>query len=102
VTPYCSDEVDSLDCNGNSSLFAVIPGFGSCREKYMTIAPSQSATAAVPFHPRDVFVTQGDMIFKIDVSGGTITSRCLRRSGGAAHRTTTDLRSTMLAHLALT
>ena len=69
VTPYCSDDIDRIDCNGNASLFATIPGFGSCREKYMTFAPFQSAAAG--FTPRDVFVTQGALVFKIH--NGTTT-----------------------------
>src|SRR6266446_8051317 len=63
VSEFCSDNIDQLDCNGNASLFATLPGFGSCREKYMTIAPSVSAAAG--FTPRDVFVTLGPQIFKI-------------------------------------
>src|SRR3954469_5588356 len=60
VTPYCSDDIDRIDCNGNASFFADIPGFGSCREKYLTFAPVQSAAAG--FTPRDVFVTQGALV----------------------------------------
>ena len=78
VSEYCNDEIDTIDCQGNVSLFATIPGFGSCREKYMAIAPSQSANAG--FTPRDLFVTQGALIY----------------------RATTGLPSTILAHLALT
>src|SRR3954468_24611637 len=63
VTPFCSDEIDLVDCNGNATVFANIPGFGSCREKYMTFAPSQSVAAG--FSPRDVFVTQGAMVYKV-------------------------------------
>ena len=97
MSEYCSENIDKIDCNGNATLFATIPGFGSCREKYMTIAPSQSAAAG--FTPRDVFVTEGALVFKVHAM---VPSRCLRRSRGASHRTTTGLRSTILAHLALT
>src|SRR6266436_7470550 len=69
VTEYCTENIDQLDCNGTASLFATLPGFGSCREKYITIAPSVSAAAG--FTPRDVFATEGTNIFKI--SGGTVT-----------------------------
>jgi hypothetical protein len=69
VTPYCEDRIVSIDCAGNATVFAQIPGFGSCREKYMAMAPTQSANAG--FHPRDAFVTQGPLIYKVDVSGGT-------------------------------
>ena len=64
VSEYCSENIDQYDCaTGNVTLFAQTPGFGSCREKYMTIAPSQSANAG--FTPRDVFVTEGALVFKI-------------------------------------
>src|SRR4030095_7421615 len=29
VTEYCADNLDTVDCQGNVSLFANIPGFGS-------------------------------------------------------------------------
>src|SRR3954465_1869518 len=45
VSEYCSEKIDKVDCNGNATLFATFPGFGSCREKYLTIAPLQSAAA---------------------------------------------------------
>ena len=63
VSEYCSENIDKIDCNGNATLFARFPGFGSCREKYMTIAPSQSAAAG--FTPRDVFATEGSLVFKV-------------------------------------
>src|SRR6266481_2948410 len=71
VTEYCSANIDSLDCNGNASFFAVLPGFGSCREKYIAIAPSLSAGAG--FTPRDVFATEGANIFKIDRNTHAVT-----------------------------
>ena len=66
VSEYCTDNIDKVDCHGNVSLFATIPGFGSCREKYMAMAPSQSAAAG--FTPRDVFVTQGALVYKADAT----------------------------------
>src|SRR6266487_4720761 len=57
VSEYCSENIDSVACDGTHTLFATLPGFGSCREKYLTFAPSQSAAAG--FTPRDVFVTEG-------------------------------------------
>jgi hypothetical protein len=67
VGEYCTDQIDTLDCQGNVSLFLTIPGFGSCREQYMAIAPSQSAAAG--FTPRDVFVTQGALVYKATPPG---------------------------------
>src|SRR6266404_4102966 len=64
VSEFCTDNIDKLDCNGTASLFATLPSFGSCREKYMTIAPLQSENAVPPFTRRDVFVTLGTQVFK--------------------------------------
>ena len=69
VSEYCTENIDTVACDGTVSLFAQTPGFGSCREKYLTIAPSQSAAAG--FTPRDVFVTEGATVFKIH--NGTVT-----------------------------
>src|SRR4029077_12592009 len=69
VSEYCGENIDQLDCNGNATLFATLPGFGSCREKYLTIAPSQSTAAG--FSPRDVFITEGPNVYNI--TGGTVT-----------------------------
>src|SRR5947207_7343399 len=67
VSEYCSDNIDMVDCNGTASFYATLPGFGSCREKYMTFAPLQSAAAG--FTPRDIFATLGPKVYKIDPSG---------------------------------
>ena len=58
-----------IDCQGNVTLLATLPGIGDCREEYVSIAPSQSANAG--FTPGDIFVTQGPAIYK--VTGGTVT-----------------------------
>jgi hypothetical protein len=63
VSEYCSENIDKVNCDGSVSLFATLPGNGACREKYLTIAPSISANAG--FTPRDVFTTEGALIFKI-------------------------------------
>ena len=69
VTPFCTEDALSIDCNGAATVFATFPGFGSCREKYMAVAPSQSTAAG--FTPRDVFATEGRLIFK--VSSGAVS-----------------------------
>src|SRR6266513_1184120 len=72
VSDYCSQNIDTIDCLGNLSLLATIPGpVGPCLEKYLTIAPSQSASAG--FTPRDIFVTQGTEVYKISGSTNTVT-----------------------------
>src|SRR5215471_10654534 len=63
VSPYCSEDINQLACDGTSTVYATLPGFGSCREKYMAMAPTHSALAG--FTPRDVFVTEGPIIFKV-------------------------------------
>src|SRR5436190_23227586 len=78
VSEFCSENIDTVACDGTHTLFATLPGFGSCREKYMTFAPSQSAAAG--FTPRDIFVTEGPQVFKI--SGGTVTPFADLTSGG--------------------
>ena len=69
VTEYCSENIDLVHCDGSATLFAQTPGNGSCQEKYIAIAPTQSAARG--FNPRDVFVTENLQVFKIDVSSGT-------------------------------
>ena len=50
----------------------VIPnGNSPCIEKYLAIAPVQSVAAG--FTPRDVFITEGQDIYKYDFSSGTIS-----------------------------
>src|SRR4029077_6786970 len=71
VSEYCSEKVDKVDCNANVTTYATMPGFGSCREKYLAIAPRQSAAAGFP--PRDVFVTEGAFIFKVDANTQAVT-----------------------------
>jgi hypothetical protein len=72
VTEYCSQNVDTIDCGGNVTTLATIPGpAGPCVEKYITIAPSQSGLPNNTFTPGDIFVTKGAEIYKI--SGGVIS-----------------------------
>ena len=101
VSEFCSENIDQYrlrhrECHGVRADSGVwfLPG------KIHDFRSIESANAG--FNPRDVFVTEGALIFKIDVSVVQMPSRCLRRSGDAPHRTTTGLRSTMWAHLATT
>ncbi len=61
ATEYCSQNIDKIDCLGNVSKLATIPGPSGCAEKYMTIAPAESANAG--FTPRDIFITSGPNIY---------------------------------------
>src|SRR5215469_18052659 len=70
VTEYCGHNVDTIDCQGNVTLLATLPGLSDCREEYVTIAPSQSANTG--FTPGDIFVTQGSTVYK--VTGGLVTA----------------------------
>ncbi len=64
VTEYSTQNLDTIDCAGKTALLATIPGpAGANLERYLTIAPSQSANAG--FTPRDIFVTQGDNIYRV-------------------------------------
>src|SRR6266446_7990767 len=62
ATEYCSQNIDTIDCLGNVSPLATIPGSG-CGEKYLTIAPAQSANAG--FTPRDIFIASGLNIYRL-------------------------------------
>src|SRR5437762_8650358 len=68
VTEYSTQNLDTIDCNGKTALLATIPGpAGANLERYLVIAPSQSANAG--FTPRDIFVTQGNDIYKLRAPG---------------------------------
>ena len=69
ATQQLSQNLSAIDCNGTVTTVATIPGaVGTPVEKYLAVAPIQSANAG--FTPRDVFITQGTDIFKF--SGGII------------------------------
>ena len=55
MSEYCSEKIDKVDCNGNATTFATMPGFGSCREKYMAVVPLSSGPPNNRFIPRDVY-----------------------------------------------
>jgi len=69
VSEYCSERIDKVDCNAQATLFATMPGFGSCREKYMAVVPSTSGPPNNTFIPRDVYVTEGALVFRVDGVG---------------------------------
>src|SRR6476659_2875015 len=62
ATQQCSQNLSLIDCQGAASTVATIPGSGCPVERYMAVAPIQSAAAG--FTPRDLFITQGADIFK--------------------------------------
>jgi len=71
VSEYCSEKIDKVDCNGNATTFATMPGFGSCREKYMAVVPTTSIASG--FIPRDVYVTEGALVFRVDQGTGAVS-----------------------------
>jgi hypothetical protein len=74
ATQFCDPELLSLDCvTGFPSPITTIPGFPSeqCLERYMTVAPIQSVNAG--FAPRDIYITQGNEIYKFVPPAGPIT-----------------------------
>ena len=58
--------IQTVNCDGTFSVLTSIPSFvgSTCEEMYMAIAPSQSANAVPPFTPRDVFITNGLLIYR--------------------------------------
>ena len=52
VSEYTTQNIDTIDCAGIVSVLATLPGIGNFGERYMTIAPSQAASATpAPFTP---------------------------------------------------
>src|SRR5437762_8541646 len=62
-TQYCGRNIDKIDCAGIKSTLAMLPGGSGCGEKYLTIAPAQSANAG--FTPRDIFIASGLNIYRL-------------------------------------
>src|SRR6266478_2164760 len=64
ATQFCDPQLLSIDCLGIPTPLTTIPGFpsGQCLERYMAVAPAVSVNAG--FAPRDIFITQGNQIFK--------------------------------------
>ena len=85
ATQQCSQNLSLIDCNGIATTVATIPGSGCPVERYMAVAPIQSAAAG--FTPRDIFITQGADIFKF--SGGIVTPFATVGCPGSDHTSLT-------------
>src|SRR6266478_6946674 len=75
ATQFCDPQLLSIDCiTGLPSPVTTIPGFpsGQCLERYMAVSPVQSVNAG--FAPRDVYITQGNQIFKFTPPAGPLVS----------------------------
>src|SRR5437867_1321941 len=75
ATQFCDPQLLSIDCvTGLPSPVTTIPGFpsGQCLERYMAVAPAVAANAG--FAPRDVYITQGNEIFKFTPPAGPLVS----------------------------
>ena len=62
VTQYENGQIQMVDCLGMGSFFTTIVSSGLV-EKYMTIAPAESAAAG--FNPGDLFVTRNQTVLKL-------------------------------------
>src|SRR6266403_4341118 len=72
-TEFNTQNLNHIDCHGVVTTIAQIPGdLGISNEKYLAIAPNQSAGATIPWNPGDIFVTEGSTIYKF--SGGVFTT----------------------------
>ena len=67
-----------IDCHGHVTVVATDSGLGNqqCIEKYLAIAPRQSVMRTGRVHPADVFITEGQNIYKY--SSREVSSRPLR------------------------
>ena len=70
---YFDNQIMMVDCNGNGTLFGTLPAPipPQLTEKYMAIAPAESAAAG--FTPGDLFVTLSEEVFKATPPSGTFT-----------------------------
>jgi len=72
VSQYLDGQIMMVDCQGNGSLFGTLPpGNNFLIEKYLALAPAQSAAAL--FTPGDLFVTRGEQIYVAHPPNGTFT-----------------------------
>src|SRR6266853_3617002 len=85
ATQFCDPELLSIDCLGIPTPLTTIPGFpsGQCLERYMSVAPAVSVNAG--FNPRDVYITQGNQIFKFTPPAGPLVSFTTLPSCGNDH-----------------
>ena len=85
ATQFCDPELLSIDCLGIPTPLTTIPGFpsGQCLERYMSVAPAVSVNAG--FNPRDIFITQGNQIFKFTPPAGPLVSFTTLPSCGNDH-----------------
>src|SRR6476646_1650469 len=87
ISDYCNQpdlpprvNIRMLNCDGTTSVYATIPSDfqNNCYEKYMAIAPLSSASATpAPFTPRDLFVTDGNKIWKVTPGNATLFANIL-------------------------
>src|SRR5262249_5200416 len=72
ATGWCNQNFTGFDCLGNPTVLGVIPaGDNPCIEKYIEIAPRQAVMAG--FTVKDVFITEGQNIYKFTYPAGPIT-----------------------------
>ncbi len=72
ATAWCDKISMGSTASGIARRWGSIPnGNSPCIEKYLRIAPVQSAAAG--FTPKDVFITEGQYIYKYDFLSGTIS-----------------------------
>jgi len=71
VSEYCTGDLDSITDTGVVSHFASIHGYpvGTCIEMYLAISPGLGG-----FAPNDIYVTQGNLVWKIPPSGSPVPS----------------------------
>src|SRR5215831_14429811 len=71
VSQYETPVVNTVDCGGNGTLFGLLPIGSQLIEKYMAIAPAESAAAG--FTPGDLFATLQQTVQKATPPVGIFT-----------------------------
>src|SRR5207248_3021 len=69
VSEYCDPQIDTISDTGMVTPFAMLPGNpGECKERYLAISPGLGTWA-----PNDIYVTDGDVVYKISPDGLSVT-----------------------------
>src|SRR6266702_5950280 len=67
VTDYCTNgsgiaNIQKIGCQGGFSVFTPMPAPNLCYERYLAMAPMAATNAG--FTQRDLFITQGNLIYR--------------------------------------
>src|SRR5882724_2722672 len=81
VSEYCNPTLDTISDLGVVSFFATLPGNpGECKERYLAISPGLGT-----WDPNDIYVTDGDVVYKVTPDGIGVTTFATMTGCGYDH-----------------